>query len=334
MKNRLLFLALISIILCGCSPEKAESQSISVVNWNLQTFFDGTNDGIEYSEFRKNSAWGTEAYTARLLKLCSAIKLMNADIYVFEEMENSRIIYDISNQLAGQNWNGKTAWNYACFSKNPQDSIGCAVISRLPILKNSIHNLDIRTENQQQPSMRPVMKVEILCGSQILSLFVNHWKSKSSGEEESHVWRDWQESQLCRMMIEREDSPALACGDLNQDISEFSFIKWNSEEANQKANVLLREKLPLEKQEKRDADVFSPWILENGSLAAPGSYFYQDKWERIDHFFANRRIAVGDFYAVENELWCGENGAPKGYKIYSGTGWSDHLPIHCRIRIK
>lgn len=334
MKNRCLSIIFFSLLLCSCNPEKAQSQGFSVVNWNLQTFFDGTKDGTEYSEFKKNSAWGKEAYSARLLKLCSAINLMNADIFVFEEIENSKILYDISNQLAGKSWNGKNNWSYACFSKNPEDAIGCGIISRLPIVKTKIHNMDIRTEGKTQPSMRPIMQVDFLVGFRTVTIFVNHWKSKSGGEEESEIWRDWQESSLCRLLSECKETPSLACGDFNRDIKEFFLKKEWGTDIIDTANIVLREKLPLEKQGERNIDVFSPWIMGSGNIANPGSYFFDDRWERIDHFFSNDCVALGDFCAVVNELWCGENDIPKAYKIYSGTGWSDHLPIRCRVRVK
>ena len=42
---------------------------VSVVNWNVQTFFDGNNDDIEDYEF-KGRAWNEDLYEQRLLRLC------------------------------------------------------------------------------------------------------------------------------------------------------------------------------------------------------------------------------------------------------------------------
>ena len=72
-------------------------QTIRIVNWNVQTFFDANADGCEYAEFKSpKSKWGRDEYAARLGRLCDAIKKLNADVYVFEEIENEGVMYDLS----------------------------------------------------------------------------------------------------------------------------------------------------------------------------------------------------------------------------------------------
>ena len=93
--------------LCFCCPALLSAKEISVINWNLQTFFDANRDGCEYQEFQKSEKWNKDAYLKRLKNVCSFMNSTNSDIYVFEEIENAGIIYDISNQLAGNVWNQK-----------------------------------------------------------------------------------------------------------------------------------------------------------------------------------------------------------------------------------
>lgn len=342
MKKRIFYLlSIFSFAFTSCYAKETSSKSISIVNWNVQTFFDGNNDGIEYSEFQKSSRWGQDAYKTRLLKLCSAIKEINADIFVFEEIENAGIIYDISNQLAGNSWNNKNSWNYSCFAKNPKDAIGCAVISKFPLLKMTIHNLDIRTEKLKQPSMRPILKVEFSSDEKTYCLLVNHWKSKSSGAEESEIWRKWQESVLCSRFLENLQNPVVACGDFNKDISEFTLLENTN--INSDANLLLSQSPNVKLSKILEdvsnetyglqsfSEVYSPWKNAFGLLQEPGSYYYDSKWERIDHFFANEKVLVSGFSVITNGEWCDENLIPKRYKIYSGEGFSDHLPIKCLI---
>ena len=88
----------------------------SIVNWNVQTFFDGKTDGNEYKEYKSAEKWSNDKYIARLSRLCDVLTSINADICVLEEIENEGVIYDISNQLAGKSWDSRNNWNYSCFS--------------------------------------------------------------------------------------------------------------------------------------------------------------------------------------------------------------------------
>ena len=57
--------------------------------------------------------------------------------------------------------------------------------------------------------MRPIMEVNLDVGGRNVILFVNHWKSKSGGEEESEIWRDWQETLLAGRLAEMRFSYAI-----------------------------------------------------------------------------------------------------------------------------
>ena len=343
-KARALFL-LVTAACClsffSCASFGRKKNSIKIVNWNAQTFFDGNKDGIEYSNFIKSKKWNEEAYKDRLQKLCKAINALDGDLVILEEIENQGIIFDISNALAGDNWNPAKVYRYACFAKKQDSSIGCAVLSRFPLQGLKVHSLDIQSERQKLPSMRPLIEVDLLAPKR-LKIFVNHWKSKSGGGD-SGIWRRWQESLLAQKILEalKEDSsaPIICAGDFNQDISEFAkadsaaaifgdegiFLPEENGLAlsrKNEPNVLLRS--PTSGQEVL---MYSPWPDYEGEL---GSYNFRDKWERIDHFFCGGNLALSDFSPQTGE-WSYEDGRPKPFKIYSLNGWSDHLPISCRV---
>lgn len=327
----ILFSAL--IFSCAMNPAPTKKTSLKIVNWNVQTFFDGNNDGIEYSNFIKSKKWGTEAYKARLKKLCSAINALDGDLVILEEIENEGIVYDISNFLAGNSWNPRKVYHYACFAKKKNSSIGCAVLSRAELSGMKVHSLDIKSEASGAPSMRPIIEVDLLSGNKgnkKLKIFVNHWKSKADGEAESEIWRRWQEGLLADKISyaqkENPDAAIICAGDFNQDISEFcaAHTECNLDGAMQEeespANILLRAPYST-----LNAPVYSPWPDYEGG----GSYNFRDKWERIDHFFSCGKIRVTDFSPATGE-WSYDDGRPKPFKIYSLSGWSDHLPIVCR----
>lgn len=346
----------------GCAAVgERKHVSLKIVNWNAQTFFDANNDGIEYSNFQKSKKWGEAAYKGRLKKLCDTIKILDGDVVILEEVENEGILHDISNVLAGENWNPKKVYRYGCFSKKKNSSIGCAVISRHELCGFKIHSLDVRAENSRAPSMRPLMEVDLLAtrnkfsdekNSRALKIFVNHWKSKSGGEEESKIWRRWQEGLLAQKISDTQNDatlPAIICaGDFNQDIMEFSFIEIESEDfldADADENVNFRKSQIEVKVESKNfcntpniefamfdsrekIPVYSPWPEFSGE---EGSYFFRDKWEKIDHFFACGQIALKEFSPQTSGKWAYDDGRPKSFKIYSLNGYSDHLPIACIV---
>lgn len=328
--KRFNLLFLISSFFIGCSYAPVPASSFTVLNWNAQTFFDGNRDGIEYSEFKKSAQWNQEAYLSRLLRLCNLIQLADCDLVVLEELENCKILHDISNQLAGNSWKSSKIYNYGCFSKNPGDAIGIGILSRFPVSEIKNHNLDIRTETETQPSMRPVIEATLDINGKRVKIFANHWKSKSGGQEESECWRDWQERLLGNLFDNSMEEFAFACGDFNRDIEEFLPVSENN--GLEGGNIQFR-KIRWEEDSGGLVKVFSPWKKVNGELVFPGSYWYNNRWERIDHFFGNSKISITEFKALTEGEWCSEEYIPIGYKLFNGTGYSDHLPIACRIKL-
>lgn len=298
------------------SPNKKEK--LKVMNWNLQTFFDGEFDGNEYKEFsNEKSGWSRSKYDERLTKVAEVIKKTDADLVIIEEIEKEAQLHDIYNKLAGT-FDFSKLYRFGFFSKTPGSSIGCGILSRFPITDCSVHALSVTTQKTSQPSMRPIIKVKICKNKKELTVFINHWKSKSGGEDESRIWRKYQEAQLANLMAQSEEKnePVLACGDFNQDISEFSHIQ-NAEKYN------------IELIGDKNIAVLSPWLLET-DFSQSGSYWFNSKWEKIDHFFLRNMNLIE--FKVENEgPWADSNGRPVRYKIWSNSGYSDHLPISCII---
>ena len=297
---------------------KKNQNTLKIVSWNVQTFFDAVDDGTEYSEFRSSkSRWGKEAYEARLDRLCNALQELNADVFILSEVENAAVMYDISNRLAGNSWSRKYSWDYACFTKNSGDAIGLALLSRYPLSNLSTHNVDIRTD-AKQARMRPIVKVSLSQGDKNLTIFANHWKSKSGGAELSEVWRNWQEHTLSTLLAENQNVAILACGDFNRDISEFKKCEKTFD-------------IAFRRLYENDSVLHSTWYSEHGSLLPSYSYYYDGAGERIDHVFYSKNVNVISFAVEDTGSWADENGMPYRYTLYTGKGYSDHFPLSATI---
>ena len=362
----LLFILMFCILFfgCGCSNivdtssgalsfRKTSESELSIVSWNLQTFFDAADSGNEYEEFTgKKSKWTEEKYKARLEKLCTFMKATNADIFCFMEVENAAVVQDIANTLqvgvSGMNW------PYACFARESGSSLGCAVFSRYEPESLTIHSVDCKAAVQTEvfsgfsagdplskPAMRPLMEVRFSFGaaqftgnSQIatttngyegitgsgrkLALFVAHWKSKSGGAKESEVWRNCQEAVLSgRIQSSLSDGySVVACGDFNRELSEFVYSR-------SEGCVDLRGSFST-------VSVKSPWFF----AAEEGSYFYDEAWSRIDHFFFTGGVECVSFTAMCDGDYVTSAGIPNSYDVWTGRGYSDHLPIVCGVKFR
>lgn len=316
LKNGI-WIFVLAVLFCSCESSASGSASeVSVLNWNLETFFDANFDGNEYSEFKNSkSGWSMEKYSARLKRLGDVLKKLDADIVVLEELEKKEQIYDIFNILSG-GFDFAKSYKYGAFAASTDAPIGCAVISRFPLSDVRVHEIFSDSEGKM-PSMRPIMQINVSIDGKNLCLFVNHWKSKSGGSEQSEVWRNAQEENLSRLMSVAcaEGSSVLAAGDFNRDIGEFIHEK------NGDFNVRLRGSDNL--------FVYSPWLERD--FDERGSYWYKDRWERIDHFFSCGGAKIVSFEPQTNGEWADNEGKPRKYKVYNGYGYSDHLPIMCRV---
>lgn len=331
--------ALASVVMClvlllnvGCVNASSGSLSLSggnrillkVTNWNVETFFDASNDGSEYREFVESKTWGEDAYVERIKRLCSVIKALDSDVFVMEEIENEEVLYDISNFLAGE-WSSRKVYSYSCFAKDDGSSIGCGVLSRFPLVEMKVHGLDVRTCDVAQPSMRPIIEVKVEKGGKEICLLVNHWKSMSGGMEATEYWRNRQEGLLSGIVadcVERNEA-VIACGDFNRDIQNFCPGKNGGVLLRSYSGGVLR---------SDGVEVKSPWFYSDGSLVEPGSYFFGNGWNRIDNFFAAGSADIISFQPETQGPWCAEDSCvPLGYKLWSGEGYSDHLPVTCVV---
>ena len=318
---RLLACLLMLSVLSSCSASRGGGGEarIRLVSWNLQTFFDARRDGCEYKDFVSDRHWGEQAYRDRLERLCDCLARLDADVLVLEELESEAVLRDLGNFLCAKSLRGRR-YRWAAFAKEEGAALGVAVLSRYPLDGLSCHGIDLRSSFLQgRPGLRPLLRLRVSRKGRSCFLLVNHWKSMSGGREASEIWREMQEGILGDCIDGLGRQPAVACGDFNRDIGDFA------PEAGGK--VALRRP-----GEGGAVAVSSPWFLPDGTLAEPGSYHYRDEWSRIDGFLYSGGMGLEDFRAETEGPWCYEDTkVPKKYQVWSGRGYSDHLPISCTL---
>lgn len=335
-----LILMIMTVLVLSCKGPVTSNKEdgaffVSVISWNLQTFFDGMTEGTEYSQF-KGAYWSEDMYKNRLETLCNFIRETEADVYVFQEIENTAILQDISNELVGLRA-AKKGYEYSCFSKEEGDALGMAILSRYPLEDCNVHQIDERVclglndfstsknmkdgTNLEQPRTRAILHAKVRVSEEkYFSLYSCHWKSKYGGADVSEVWRNAQERLLANLLVESAKQ-YLVVGDFNRTIEEFIA-----------ESDLIDGKVLLQGC-KNDLRIASQWIGYNDLIRDEGSYYYENQWEKIDHIFHSEALEVIDFRTIKSTITANEDGFPYRYSMVTKKGSSDHLPLFCVLEL-
>ena len=214
-------------------------------------------------------------------------------------------------------------------------AFGSAVLTREPVVSVTAHSVD-----EPGTALRPLLEVAIDLGSSSdssesravndsraatdssLRIFVAHWKSKSGddGDGGTKEIRLAQEkvldARIERLLAQDKNAFFIACGDFNQKREEFTLM--NDYE-----------------------NCWDNWLdrCKAGEVPGPeGSYYYDEKWETIDNCFLDQTLydnhgwELEDFTVVAKPPLVDSKGIPARFELYTGKGYSDHLPLVMRFQ--
>lgn len=327
-----LFTAAVFFTICYTSSDVksifSSKETVSIVSYNTQTFFDAVEDGCEFKQFRgTNTKWSKEKYSTRLKRLFEAVKLSckvlenidgTPDILILQEIENRTVIEDFCKLLSV-----KDSYNEAVFIPPEKGgAFGTAVLSKFHIKNIKIHKLNYKAL-KLRPLGETVISFDLKGGRYEMVFFNVHWKSKL-GKESGIPVRKKQEKLLFKKIKDIQnqlpESFIIACGDFNQTPSEFSEMKefkncWDFNKETEEAENLT-------------------------DYSQYGSYFFKKEWEQIDHFFysGNLKDSVGleisKFAVIAEEPLIKKDGTPNRYLLHTGQGYSDHLPVGIVLSVK
>lgn len=350
-------LFLLACVRCETMP--AQSGSIVIMTYNLQTLFDPVDQGGEYEEFRVSTgAWNEALYKTRLTALASAIAAASLpggsgkgpDVLVVQEAENARVLRDLAEAAGG--------YPYIGSSPDEDANLGCGVLSRYPI--TGVHAHRVRKPDGAPSSVpRYLLEVELDIGGRTLVVMAAHLKSKLGGAEETEAERRAATafaSMLIGTRLATDPSLALVvAGDFNENPDEFGRVgqayptalmapdagpgPWLliSSDREAVASSSTSAVLPADSALVESSPVlYCPWE-EGGGY----SYRYQGESERIDQLLLSPGLMAGgdcplafaSFSAKPPEFAVDTEGNPLGWNTRSGSGYSDHLPIRVRLSL-
>lgn len=303
-----------------CNAQEPEKDGTLVMFWNLENFFDWTDQGTGESD-REFSSMGERHWTRKkFYAKCDAISktmMWMADRYGrmpdvagFAEVENRRVL----KMLLESTLLRKYGYEIVHFESGDRRGIDVALIYRTEVF-DKVGEL-VRTPEFEGEKMdtRDILTVRLRRKSdgENVNFIVNHHPSKFGGSKASEGRRTAvmkSLSELCDLLLKSpENAEIVAMGDFNDnpDGEQFALLE----------GILVNK---------------SGILHEEGE----GTIRYEGRWDLIDMFFTSPDLAGRSEMHIERVpfLMMRERKHPgeKPFRTYSGPryigGVSDHCPI-------
>jgi len=326
---------LITVLNLVLMPGRAVAGELGLAFWNVENLFDTVDDpkteGDEEFTPDEPKAWTVTRLELKLTNLARVIGDMNSgrgpDVLGLCEIENRAVLELLVQSLK------KTGRDYKIVHEDSPSyrGIDCALLYDAKTTK-----LDrSRIHRVEKFATRDILEARFTSGGKPFFVFVNHWPSRYN--EDSHRI---EVATVLRKRIDQllKSDPAVdfaVIGDLNDTPSDPSVSKalrtWG------------------------DPDELRPGVLFNSMWkfhqeGDEGTYVYKNKWDVLDHIIlspgmldqqgvnwvrdSTRRVMA------EYQMFVSKTpgSIPRPSRSYLGprffgNGYSDHLPVECRLQI-
>jgi len=307
-----------------------------VATYNVENLFDANVQGTEYNDYTPGKHnWNKRMVEIKLNHTAEVICDLDADILGLQEIENSIIFGALLKRLKRVG----CEYRYSDITHKKGAAIQVALLSRFPI-KN-------RKELQVSYALytRNILEVEVDVKGKSLTLFINHWKSKSRKGFESKRIKYAKRLQK-RILSMPKNKEYIILGDLN---------------SNYNAHLTLKERLDDSDGVTGIADILK--TIKNGKLLQENEILKADRtshynaWQELpfkdrwSHKFYGNKSTL-DHILLPSSMFDGKGldyvndsftvfKAPylftkKGYinswkyknGKHLGKGYSDHLPVY------
>ena len=326
---------------------------VSIATYNVQNLFDFIDDpDHDEGEFTPNVAnWSRGTYTAKINALAEAMIWIDADVVTLQEVESDVALSDLASAI--ERLGGRSYTHWATSSTRDPRGIALGVLSVYPLTRDigrpineTVMCAGGEVLDGSRPEARPIYEVNLWSdgsgsggggGPDSLTLLVNHWKSRASGNVpcrvSEHQGRGARQIRtlLEEWFIEDPQRSVLVLGDFNATESEAALS--SDLDAHLETTTLTR-----------PHSLYNLWGelgVRSGdpANATTGSYRYDGQWFRLDHIFTAKtsldqgqgRWSLERFEQIRlPELL--RNGGPYGWSNQRRQGYSDHLPLKATLR--
>ncbi|MEA1952791.1 MAG: endonuclease/exonuclease/phosphatase family protein [Campylobacterota bacterium] len=183
------------------------AEPFKVASYNVQNLFDVEFQGTEYKEYiPKKHNWNQKMMNTKLSHIAEVICDLNADIIGLQEIENSKVFELLLKRLK----NVGCEYPYSSITLKRKAPIQVALLSKFPIKKEK------ELQVNYSPYVRNILEVEVSVKGNPLTIFVNHWKSKSRNGVESKRIKYAKKLQK-RVLTFSKNREYIILGDLNSN---------------------------------------------------------------------------------------------------------------------
>ena len=322
------------------SQTEKEYKINTIAFYNLENLFDYENDSITFDDDRTPEGkdhWTKETYEAKLMNMAKVISEIGEDITStspaligVSEIENRRVLEDLLNQETLVNKD----YGIVHFDSPDRRGIDVALLYQKKLFTPTNYKAyELIIYDDQDRSKRIYTRDQLLVSGMLdgekINVIVNHWPSRSGGEERSRPKRI-KAAELNKHIIDSlfsEDPYAkiITMGDLNDDPVSPS-IKDVLKTKGTRENMKLKE-------------LYNP--MEDMYKKGMGTLAYRDAWNLFDQIIISAELTKKDYTSyrfykagIFNKNYLATpRGQYKGYPFrsfvngYTG-GYSDHFPVY------
>jgi predicted extracellular nuclease len=339
MRNYILGFLIGIISINSVAQEKRNFKIHTIAFYNVENLFDTINDvnkNDEASPIMEIKFNRSEIYKKKVENMAKVIADIGFDlinkspsIVGLSEVENRNVIEDLLNNKHLFNKN----YDIVHYDSPDERGIDVGLIYNKNVFKvNSTksHELIIYdNKSSKRNYTRDQLVVSGLLDNELIHIIVNHWPSRSGGEERSRAGR-MAAAELNKKIIDSlqdkyKNAKIITMGDFNDDPHDDSMKK------------ILNAKKYIE--DVKTNGIYNPMevILSDQGI---GSNAYRDVWQLFDQIlvtepFLNKKYDSYQFYkaGIFNKSYLiNKAGRYKGYPFRSFSwgsftgGYSDHLP--------
>ncbi len=330
---------LIIIVLFFSTCNAQEEDTLYVAFWNLQNLFDTVDDPEKNDESflpDGDMQFTPERLDNQMYNLSRVIRSMNngngPDLLGVCEVENQAVLERMVNKFLPK-------LDYKIAYLESPDNRG--IDNGLLYKKDKFKLLNLQADTVHLSDGWPtrlIFGVNLLTESdEKLTVFVNHWPSRSGGQEESEPNRI-AAAQTLRGAVDRifnkdVNAKIIAIGDFNDEPVNISVLETL------KAYPLKCDSLHAEFEEESVGELYnlSYPAFESGF----GTYKYKDDWNMLDQVIVSGSLITSEnffylcnsFEVYKPNIIVTQSGKYKGapFPTYGGRrylgGYSDHYPV-------
>ncbi|HNP54075.1 MAG TPA: endonuclease/exonuclease/phosphatase [Ferruginibacter sp.] len=337
--KRVLF-ALIPLIISTVATAQANKYKVSVIGfYNLENYYDTIDNPIvNDEEFLPSSdrRYNTHIYYDKIDRLSTVLSQMGTEISPdglsiigVAEIENDTVLTDLVNAPKLKD----RKWKFVHYDSPDLRGVDVALLYNpkyfKPVFSAPLF-VQLPGGSKEAYFTRDVLYVKGVLDGDTIHVFVNHWPSRSGGEERSIPARaaaaGVAKKRIDSLMAINPNTKVVLMGDLNDDPVSPSLTKVIGSKGKM-ADVA-------------NKDMFNPWVdfYKKGLGTTP----YQDAWSLFDQVLVSgawlpKEQSGYHYYKpviFNKEFMVQKTGKFRGYSkrtwdgITYNYGYSDHFPVY------